>query len=347
MNLTNLPKISIIILNYNAKDFLEKCISSVIQSDYDNFEIIVVDNGSEDKSHIQCKEKFPQIKLIENKKNLGYCEGNNVGLKEANGEYIIILNPDTEVQSDWIKKFLEKFNNHGEGLYQPKLLATNNKKRINSAGNMINVFGFGYSLGKGKNDNKEYNKFKKINYASGACLFTSRKILEKIGYFDSFLFAYHDDLELGWKGAQLNIQSFYVPEIIVYHAESFSFKWSPKKYYLLERNRWYCILTHYSKSTFYKLLPSLIIIEIIICLYFFSKGMFKEKIRASFSILKNYKKIKETHRKIEKEKIISDQQIIQKFSNDIEIPMEVSDSFTSSLFNGIIIFLGKIVKKII
>ena len=345
--MTNLPKVSIIILNYNAKDFLEKCILSIIQSDYDNLEIIVVDNDSQDKSHIECKERFPQIKLIENKKNLGYCEGNNVGLKEANGEYIIILNPDTEVQSDWIKKFLEKFNKYGEGLYQPKLLATNNKKRINSAGNMINVFGFGYSLGKGKNDDKEYNKFKKINYASGACLFTSKKILEKIGYFDSFLFAYHDDLELGWKGAQLNIQSFYVPEIIVYHAESFSFKWSPKKFYLLERNRWYCILTHYSKSTFYKLLPSLIIIEIITCLYFLSKGMIKEKIRASISILKKYKTINQTYKELENRKIISDQQIIQKFSNDIEIPMEVSNSFTSALFNKIIIFLGKIVKKII
>ena len=90
-----IPKISIIILNYNAGDLLEKCISSIVKSNYENIEIILVDNASQDQSHIKCKEKFSQIKLIENKENLGYCEGNNIGIKSANGEYIIILNPDT------------------------------------------------------------------------------------------------------------------------------------------------------------------------------------------------------------------------------------------------------------
>ena len=250
-----IPKISIIILNYNAGDLLEKCISSIVKSNYENIEIILVDNASQDHSHIKCKEKFSQIKLIENKENLGYCEGNNIGIKSANGEYIIILNPDTEVESNWIEEFIKEFNNHGDGLYQPKLLAVSDKSRINSAGNMMNIFGFGFSSGKGKKDSKKFGNFKPINYASGACLFTSKKILDKIGLFDPYLFAYHDDLELGWRALQLGIKSFYVPTVIVYHAESFSFKWSSKKFYLLERNRWYCILTHYSKSTFYKILP--------------------------------------------------------------------------------------------
>ena len=342
-----IPKISIIILNYNAGDLLEKCISSIVKSNYENIEIILVDNASQDQSHIKCKEKFSQIKLIENKENLGYCEGNNIGIKSANGEYIIILNPDTEVESNWIEEFIKEFNNHGDGLYQPKLLAVSDKSRINSAGNMMNIFGFGFSSGKGKKDSKKFGNFKPINYASGACLFTSKKILDKIGLFDPYLFAYHDDLELGWRALQLGIKSFYVPTVIVYHAESFSFKWSSKKFYLLERNRWYCILTHYSKSTFYKILPGLIIIEIIMILYFLSKGKLKEKIRVLKDLIKDRKLIKKRYNELEKRKIISDKKIIEEFSNFIEVPSEVSNSSSSKLFNKIINFLGNITKKII
>ena len=342
-----IPKISIIILTYNAGDLLEKCISSIVKSNYENIEIILVDNASQDHSHIKCKEKFSQIKLIENKENLGYCEGNNIGIKSANGEYIIILNPDTEVESNWIEEFIKEFNNHGDGLYQPKLLAVSDKSRINSAGNMMNIFGFGFSSGKGKKDSKKFGNFKPINYASGACLFTSKKILDKIGLFDPYLFAYHDDLELGWRALQLGIKSFYVPTVIVYHAESFSFKWSSKKFYLLERNRWYCILTHYSKSTFYKILPGLIIVEIIMILYFLSKGMLKEKIQVLKDLIKDRKLIKKRYNELEKRKIISDKKIIEEFSNFIEVPSEVSNSSSSKLFNKIINFLGNITKKII
>ena len=80
--------VSIIVLNYNAGELLLNCIESLKKSRHSNIEIIVVDNVSSDRSHIKCKEKFPDIKLIQNKKNLGYCGGNNVGIKEAKGEFI-------------------------------------------------------------------------------------------------------------------------------------------------------------------------------------------------------------------------------------------------------------------
>jgi GT2 family glycosyltransferase len=343
----NSPKVSVVILNYNAGKLLEKCIRSVLQSDYKNLEVILVDNASQDESQKKCKEKFPEIKLLENEENFGYCEGNNKGLEKITGEFVIILNPDTEVESNWINEFQKEYKKYGEGLYQPKLLAVDDKTRINSGGNMMNIFGFGYSSGKGKKDSKEYSNFKSINYASGACLFTSTKTLNKIGFFDSYLFAYHDDLELGWRAQQIGIKSFYVPSSVVYHAESFSFKWSPKKFYLLERNRWYCILTHYSKSTFYKILPSLIIIEIMIFFYFLSKGMIKEKFKASRDILKDRKIIREKFKEIESKKKISDKEIIANFANHIEIPPEISSTSSLVVFNKIIYYLGKISKKII
>ena len=95
-------KVSVIIPHWNGIDILADCLESLKKNTYPNIEIIVVDNNSKDNSHIECKDNFSQIKLIENKENLGYCAGNNVGINSANGKYIVILNPDTTVTSSWL-----------------------------------------------------------------------------------------------------------------------------------------------------------------------------------------------------------------------------------------------------
>ena len=119
----NKPLVSIIILNYNAGELLINCIESIVNSNYSNLEIIVVDNNSTDQSHLKCKEKFEKIKLIENKENFGYCEGNNIGIRKASGEFIIILNPDTVVGEKWIDFLIKAYKKNGKGLYQPKILS--------------------------------------------------------------------------------------------------------------------------------------------------------------------------------------------------------------------------------
>ena len=182
------PLISIIILNYNAGDLLVECVNSIFKSNYKNFEVIVVDNVSKDNSHIICKKKFPDITLIENNENLGYCGGNNIGIERAKGEFLIILNPDVIVETEWINELLNGFRRYGDGLYQPKILADTDHSIIISAGNMIQLFGFGYSRGKGEKDVGQYDKDEEVGYASGTCLFSSSKIFQKIGNFDKFLF---------------------------------------------------------------------------------------------------------------------------------------------------------------
>lgn len=347
LNESNRPLLSIIILNYNTGELLLKCVESVFNSSYENYEVIIVDNASKDESHIKCKQKFPEITLIENQENLGFCEGNNVGIKHAKGDFLIILNPDTEVKPNSFGELYKAFCKYGDGLYQPKLLSMDNKKRINTVGNMINLFGFGYSRGKGFEDRGQFESVKEICYASGACLFISKKTMEKIGLFDPFLFAYHDDLDVGWRAAQLGIKSYYIPTSIVYHAESFSFQWGPKKFYLLERNRWYCLLTHYSKSTYYKILPGIIITEIMIFFYFLSKGLIKEKIQSYGNILKNRKLIKEKYLELESKKIIRDNEIIKTFQDEMEIPEQVASFYSSNLFNKILGFLSRTSKSIL
>ena len=210
---------------------------------------------------------------------------------------------------------------------------------------MLHVFGFGFAKDKGKIDNEKTESVEKINYASGTCLFTSKVVLDKIGLLDPFLFLYHDDLDLGWRAAQLGINSFYVPKSIIYHAESYSIKWSSKKFYWLERNRKYCLLTHYSKETYAKMRFSLFLVDLCVWLFYLSKGFLGAKIRAELDISRSKKAIKIKHNELEKRKIVSDKELIEKFPDEIFVPKNVSEPIFNQLFNNILSTLSKKVKK--
>ena len=339
------PLVSIIILNYNAGNLLLNCVDSVFKSTYPNFEVLVVDNISTDNSHVVCKKKFEKIHLIENKENLGYCEGNNVGIRNANGEFVVILNPDTIVEPNWLNHLMSAYNEFGEGLYQPKFFSLNEKHVLQSTGNMLHIFGFGFAKDKGKIDDEKMESVEKINYASGTCLFTSKIVLDKIGLLDPFLFLYHDDLDLGWRAAHIGINSFYVPKSIIYHAESYSIKWSSKKFYWLERNRKYCLLTHYSKETYAKMRFSLFLVDLCVWLFYLSKGFLGAKIKAELDIFRNRKTIKIRHNQLEKIKIVPDKELIKKFPDEIFVPKNVSEPIFNQLFNNILSALSKKVKK--
>ena len=339
------PLVSVIVLNYNAGELLLNCIESIKKSSYKNLEIIVVDNISTDKSQKICKEKHPDIKLIQNNKNFGYCEGNNIGIREAKGDYIVILNPDTIVEPNCIDELISAYNKFGEGLYQPKHLSLNEKTIYMSAGNMLNIFGFGYAREKGNKDENQFNKIEEISYASGTCLFTSSNVLKKVGLFDPFIFLYHDDLDLGWRASQLGIKSYYVPTSLIYHAESYSLKWNAEKFYWLERNRKYCILTHYSKQTYSKIFPKLLVVDFFVWIFYLTKGFLRSKIRAELDIIKNRKAIQTKYEELESKKIISDKELIIKFSDSLHIPSNVAGKNTNSIFNSVIERLSKSAKK--
>ena len=339
------PLVSIIVLNYNAGNLLLNCIESIKKSTYTNLEILVVDNISSDSSQTKCKEEHPDIRLIQNKRNLGYCGGNNVGIKEARGEFIVILNPDTIVEHSWISELISAYNEFGEGLYQPKILSLNEENVIQSTGNMLHIFGFGFARDKGNKITNKIEEIEKIGYASGTCLFTSREVINKVGLLDEFLFLYHDDLDLGWRAAQIGINSYYVPKSKIFHVESYSLKWSSKKFYWLERNRKYCILTHYSKETYEKMRFSLALVDLFVWAFYFSKGFLGAKIKAELEIRKNKEIIDNKYHELEGRKIIPDKKLIRNFPDEIFVPTNVSQESMNNSFNSVLTKLSKKIKE--
>ena len=336
--------VSIIILNYNGNEFLENCIESIFRETKQKFELIIVDNNSPDKSGEKFSKKYESCKFILNEKNVGVSEGLNIGIKNANGSHIILLNNDLIVAPKWLDYLFQAYREKGEGLYQPKFLKMKDKKIIDSAGNLINIFGFGFSREKGKKDNLQYNTIEEIGFAAGTCLFCSKKIFDEIGLFDEKLFAYNEDLDFGWRARLSNYKSYYVPKSIVYHHGSAQWKWSGEKFYLLERNRWVVLLSNYSIKTILKLLPSLLIIEFALLIFFTKKKMLLKKIKSYVGILKLSNHIKEKRRKLIKIKEVSDKEILDLFSCTIETPVEVSETEGIDKFNKLLKLLCSFIK---
>ena len=154
-------------------------------------------------------------------------------------------------------------------------------------------------------------------------------------------FLYHDDLDLGWRAAQIGISSYYVPNSVIYHVESYALKWNARKFYWLERNRKYCILTHYSKKTYAKILPSLILVDFFVWLFYLSKGFLGSKIKAEIDILRNKKHIEKKYQELESRKTMPDEELIRQFPNEIFVPLNVSEDSLNKRFNSVLSRLSK------
>ena len=175
------PLVSIIILNHNGGEMLLSCLRSVFSTHYSPMEVILVDNGSTDRSPEEAANKFPGLKLIRLGKNLGYCRGNNIGIKASKGKYIALLNSDTLVHENWLKAIVAiAVDRPDVAFIQPKILMMNNPQVINSAGNQIHIAGFGLCRGIGQLNKNQFEIVDEICYASGACVLASRDAIEKI-----------------------------------------------------------------------------------------------------------------------------------------------------------------------
>tara|TARA_B110000438_G_scaffold3099_1_gene3188 strand:- start:10932 stop:11999 length:1068 start_codon:yes stop_codon:yes gene_type:complete len=347
-SLQNEDLVSIIIINFNGGDYILDCVKSVFKTINCNYEVILIDNNSTDNSSNLCKKYFDQIQLFQSDKNLGMA-ARNIGLDNVIGNFTVFLDADTVVPPNWLSVLLSSHKQHGPGLYQGKLLKKDNPEIIESCGDMSNVFGTGFARGRGEKDINNFATFQKITFTVGACTFGLTTIFKKIGHVDEsdLFFLMLDDLDYGWRAWMLGIPSFYEPKCIIHHVGSPILKWSSKKFFYMERNRWICLLTLYSRKTFIKILPILLIYDLGISLFLISKGFPFVKIHSFFSVIKMYSKINTRHKTLSKTRIMSDKEIIHNFADQIDVPPNLMMKKSSSFLNLIVNKLSKKTKKII
>lgn len=249
------PLISIVIVNFNGRRYLESCLSSLEKQSYEPREIIVVDNGSSDGSAGYVRSRFPDTILVENETNCGFAAGSNAGIRRARGEFILTLNNDTIADADLLQNLVPPMiADSRTGMCAPKMLFPDG--RINSTGLCISRSGAAWDRGIFETDAGQYEEETEVfGPCAGAALYR-RAMLDEIGIFDEDFFLYMEDVDLAFRARQAGWLCRYVPSARVTHVHGGTAGTeSDISIYYGNRNLAWCVIKNFPLRTLLLSLP--------------------------------------------------------------------------------------------
>jgi hypothetical protein len=241
------PRVSIIIVNWNGKRFLQDCLPTVLDQTYSDYEIILVDNGSDDGSADWVAEQFPAVRLIRNPVNLGFAAGNNQAIHASRSEFIATLNNDTRVEPNWLAELVQVMDGDPSlGACASKMLFADNPHMINSTGICVDKMGIAWDRRGGEPDaDRDTESTEVFGACAGAALYR-RAMFDQIGDFDPDFFMYFEDVDLAWRARLAGWRCLYVPAARVYHHHSASgVEGSPFKDFHSGRNKVWLLIKNY------------------------------------------------------------------------------------------------------
>jgi GT2 family glycosyltransferase len=239
----------VVVVTWNRRDLLRSCLQSLTRQNLNQpFEVVVVDNGSDDGSPEMVLQEYGKsttfppkftLRLIRNSQNRGFCAANNQGFAVSDTEFVALLNNDAEADSDWLEKLATAFDGRADiGMAASKILVHEDPRRIDKAGHLIYLDGQNRGRGSGELDEGQYDRVEEILWPDGCAAMYRRTMLDEIGGFDEDFFAYADDAELGLRARIAGWQCLYIPEAVVRHHRGATLGVrSSKRLELIERNR--------------------------------------------------------------------------------------------------------------
>jgi GT2 family glycosyltransferase len=241
------PDVSVVVVNLNRRDLLSRCLDSLWHQTFSNFEVVVVDNGSNDGSMEFLRNlREPRLRIVSLPENRGFAGGCNAGIAGAEGRYIATLNNDAEAHPQWLQELVAGMESDaGIGMCASKILFHGDRQRIDKVGHLIYPDGLNHGRGSGEPDRGQFETREEVLLPDAAAALYRREMLDVIGLFDEHFFAYGDDADLGLRGRLAGWTCMYIPTAIVYHIHSATAgEFSPLKAFLIERNRiWVAVKT--------------------------------------------------------------------------------------------------------
>lgn len=235
------PKVSVITINYNQSEVTIELLKSMQKLSYPSIEIIVVDNASPSDNPDRIKELFPSVHLIKSKKNLGFAGGNNLGIKEASGDFLFFINNDTIVPENIIEPLVKRLQNNPEiGMVSPKIKFHWNPELIQYAGyTKMNPYTIrNFSIGYHQPDGPEFDNPGETESIHGAAMMVPLEVIKKAGLMPEIYFLYYEEQDWVQMVKRAGYKIFYEPKSYILHKESVSTgKNSPFKTYYIARNR--------------------------------------------------------------------------------------------------------------
>lgn len=273
-----LPDVTVIVLNFNGQDYLGDCLDSLLALDYpsERIEIMVVDNGSVDRSVSFVRQAYPAVRLLELPENRGFAAGNNAGAQAARGTYLAFLNNDMRVDPRWLTEMVNALQTADDVASVGARILTWDGRGVDFVGGTLNFYGMGSQpedIVKASDDVHE------VLFACGGAMLIRRDVFLATGGFDESFFAYFEDVDLGWRLWVLGYRVLFAPRAVAYHrghATGKRFE-TERRVLLYERNALTTILKNYGDEALTRVLPVALLLTA--CRAMLASGLDKTKFR--------------------------------------------------------------------
>jgi GT2 family glycosyltransferase len=306
-----MPEISVIIVNWNGKHWLQTCLGSLRRQTFSDFEVILVDNGSQDGSVEFVCQHFPEVNVLALGENLGFTGGNIAGYALARGNLIVLLNNDTEADVDWLREiYAASVQYQAAGSFASKMMYFDNRDRIENCGFDVGRTGTTVDLGRDEPDGPEWSTPRKVFGACGGAAVYRRSMLNEIGFLDADFFMIYEDVDLSFRAQLSGYSCVYLPRAIVYHRYRSSIGQRPGlQVYYAQRNIDWVYLKNLPTSLLLCSSPQRLLYEIGAGLYFLRMGSAAAFVRAKLDVLKNLGMILRKRRLVQRQRTLSSSQL--------------------------------------
>lgn len=211
-------RVSVVIPHWNGRHHLHDCLTSLRRQTLTNHEVILVDNGSSDGSQEYIRTEFPEVRLLELGQNRGFTGACNAGYAASKGEFVCLLNNDTEADPNWLQVVVDTFESHPRvGIVATKMLLFDRRDHFHSAGDYYRLNGIPGNRGVWQEDRGQYDREEPVFSACGGAAAYRRTMIEEIGFLDNAFFFSCEDVDLAWRAHLAGWEVRYAPQAIVYH----------------------------------------------------------------------------------------------------------------------------------
>ena len=317
-------KLTVVIPHFNGIDILSDCLNALYQNKFADFVCVVIDNGSNDGSQDFIKKEFKQVKLIENKENLGYAGACNQGIEISGTPFVLLLNNDTAMPENFLQEMLKAIEQDEQiSMVQPKILSIQNKDSFDysgAAGGELDIFGYPFARGRVfdevEKDNEQYDSLKDTCFwTSGCALLLRKKVTDEIGMLDEDFFAHQEEIDLNWRAQLAGYRNIVTTKTYIYHYSGYTLrKDNQHKMYLNHRNNLIMMIKNYSWPHLVILFPMRIFMELLTIVadsILWDRKRSKAVIQSLIYIIKNLGTILGKRREIQKLRRVKDSAIVK------------------------------------
>jgi len=297
-------KLSIVILNWNGKEYLRKFLPTLLRYVPDYAEVVVADNASTDDSIKVLQEEFPHVRLIQNPSNGGFSKGYNLALQQIDADYYCLLNSDIEVSENWVEPVISMMDNDLKiGAVQPKLCSFEQRDSFEYAGasgGFIDKYGYPFCRGRLfdviEKDNGQYDDCIEIFWATGAALFVRSEIYHQSGGLDEDFFAHMEEIDFCWRIKNLGYKIIVNPQSVVYHVGGGTLpKQNSLKTFLNFRNNHFLLIKNLPSNRLFVTGIVRFFLDIAAAFLFLTQGNYKDFLavfKAMWASITGYKKMR-------------------------------------------------------